>query len=676
MAEAAAAPTMDDQTKTPDLAKLKRYFSEFVQLSADARTESLIDCDYYDSKQWTSAEKLALAQRGQPDLVFNRIKPAINGIVGVVERGKSDPRAWPNTPNDEDTADVATDVLRYVATYNRWDKTKADCFLDMLVPGTMGALIGVDADKQITVDQVRWEEFFYDPRSRRRDFKDARYLGIAKWMYADALGAMYPEKREDIEASLSNGILGLAPDQSFQDRPNSTATTWIDRRSRRLMVVELYYREGGEWQRCVFTGSDILDSGPSPYLDHKGKPHCPIEAQSAYVTKDNERYGASRDMRGPQDEINKRRSKALHVLSTRQVEVIDAMALDTDIEVARKEAAKPDGVLPPGYRFADNRVAMAGHIELLAEAKAEIERMGPNPAVLGRDANDSSGRALLARQQAGLVELANLYAQLDDWELRVFRQCWARAKQYWTAPMWIRVTDDEDAPKFVGINQPRGEPLLHPPTTEDGQPHPNALQPMLDAKTGQQAEGQPLYHPDQMLGQDGQLQPHPDAGKPVLGYKNQLGEMDVDISIDTVQDTGTVAQEQFSDLMQMIGSNPMWAQQVPLDVLIQLSSIPHKRQLRDKIKGAAAKIADAQAQAQQLNDAKTAADIKERNSKAELNTAQAQAVPVSAAARLHDAHAAPMLHGLEAGMAGSEPLPPPPGGPSGQTGAPGFSPAS
>jgi hypothetical protein len=32
---------------------------------------------------------------------------------------------------------------------------------------------------------VRWEEFFHDPRSRRKDFKDARFLGIAKWMFRD-----------------------------------------------------------------------------------------------------------------------------------------------------------------------------------------------------------------------------------------------------------------------------------------------------------------------------------------------------------------------------------------------------------------------------------------------------------------------------------------------------------
>src|SRR6185503_12074061 len=95
-----------------------------------------------------------------------------------------------------------------------------------------------------------------------------------------------------------------------------------------------------------------------------------------------------------------------------------------------------------------------GQAQLLAEAKSEIERLGPNPASLGRDFPDASGRALQARTQAGLIELGPLYAGLEDWELRIYRQCWARVKQYWTAPQYIRVTDDEDAPQFVGLNVP------------------------------------------------------------------------------------------------------------------------------------------------------------------------------------------------------------------------------
>ena len=343
---------------------------------------------------------------------------------------------------------------------------------------------------------MRWEEFFHDPRSRRQDFKDARFLGVAKWMYVDDAQALFPEKAAEIAATLdaaSSG--GLNADVSYQDRPAQGAlcAAWVDAKQRRLMVVEMYLKDGGAWRRCAFTGGDVLEDRPSPYLDNRGRPDCPIEAMSAYVKRDNARYGAVWDMIGPQDEVNKRRSKSVHLLSTTRLEVRDPQAIDVDAEVARREASRPDGVIPFGWGLAPNTVEFQGNMEMLQEAKAEIERMGPNPAMLGRSNEDSSGRALLARQQSGLIELGNLYGAIEDWELRIYRQCWSRAKQFWRAPQFIRVTDDEDAPKFVGLNQPA-----------------------LDPVTGS-----------------------------ILGYTNRVAEMDVDIEVDVQPDTGTIQQEAF-----------------------------------------------------------------------------------------------------------------------------------
>ena len=600
----------------PDLAKLKRYFTESEQLTQAARTRALTALDYYDSDQFTARELEAFHERHQPAIVINRIKPAINGIIGVTERGRSDPRAWPRNPGNEDAADAATDVLRYIADYNRFRRLKQDCFKDFLVPGTMAALVGLDGDTQVTITQVRWEEFFFDARSRRPDFKDARYLGIAKWMYADDASALYPDKEGDIQRAVDNSPGGgMAPDQSFQDRPLSgpgTGGAWIDPKQRRLLVCEVYYRDDG-WKRAVYTGSDILEYGPSPYHDHKGRPDCPIEAMSAYVRRDNGRYGAVWDMIGPQDEINKRRSKSVHLLSTSRIEIKDPSAIDVDADVARKEAARPDGVIPFGWGLAPNVAEFQGNMEMMAEAKAEIERMGPNPAVLGRSDQDSSGRALLARQQSGLIELANLYGGLEDWELRIYRQCWARAKQFWRAPQFIRVTDDEDSPKFVGLNQPiqTEAPIVgvHPET------------------------GLPTLQPG------------------ILGYKNVVAEMDVDIEVDTQQDTGNIASEQFSEIISLVKLSPLYQQQAPLSMLIQLSTIPHKRNILDQIKQAAAQQQQASAQQQALSLQHAQAQIAKTQSEAQQNTAQGTASMLNALSEAHAVHADHAAAGLSAGQA-------------------------
>jgi hypothetical protein len=645
----------------PDLAKLKRYFTESEQLTLEARSNSLRAIDYYDTDQFTREELVRLRERGQPAIVINRIKPAINGIIGVTEKGRSDPRAWPRNPDDNDSADAATDVLRYIADYNRFKRVKQDCFKDMLVPGTMAALVGVDGDAQVTITQVRWEEFFHDARARRPDFKDARYLGIAKWMYADDVTALYPDQASEIARAVDNSPGGgIVPDQSFQDRPLNgpgTGGAWIDPKQRRLLVVEVYYRDGG-WRRAVYTGMDVLEYGPSPYLDHKGRPDCPIEAHSAYVRRDNGRYGAVWDMIGPQDEINKRRSKSVHLLSTTRIQVKDPSAIDVDADVARREAARPDGVIPYGWGLAPNVAEFQGNMEMMAEAKAEIERMGPNPAVLGRSEQDQSGRAMMARQQSGLTELANLYGALEDWELRIYRQCWARAKQFWKAPQFIRVTDDENAPKFVGLNQP----IPGGPPTIGADP----------------ATGMPVLMPG------------------VLGYKNAVAEMDVDIEVDVQQDVGSLQAEAFSEIINLVKLSPVYQQQVNLATLIQLSPIQHKRQVLDQIKEASAGQQADQAQQKQIAAQHALAQIAKTQSEAQHNTAAGTATMLNALSEAHAVHNDHAAAGFQAGIAqarhdqaqavtqqqmqqqprqqpGAPGQAPPPGDPNqGQTGDPGM----
>jgi hypothetical protein len=354
------------------------------------------------------------------------------------------------------------------------------------------------------------------------------------------------------------------------------------------MVVELYYREAGDWMRCVFHGSGVLESGASPYRNQKGRPDCPIEAQSAYVDRSNNRYGVVRDMRGPQDEINKRRSKLLHLLSVSQIEVADPSAIDVNADTARSEAARPDGVIPYGWRKVSTADMAAGQSALLQEAKAEIERMGPNPAILGREGLDQSGRALLARQQAGLSELALLFGALEDWELRIYRQCWARARQFWRAPQFIRVTDDRDAPKFVPLNAPVTAP-----------------------------------------------------GGVVLGYRNAIAEMDVDIILETTPDVGTLRQEQFAALTQLLAANPAWAAQAPFDVMLELSSVPNKRQIADRLKqlreAAAQSEAGAKAMADQISMATAAAAIEKTKSESSLLEARTHAELFNTLVGAHEA---------------------------------------
>jgi hypothetical protein len=562
----------------------KRMFADARDLLAENRREQQIDDDYYHGYQLTADERRILKKRGQPDTTFNRYKKAINGTLGVLESGQTDPRAYGRNPGvDEDAADVATKTLRFAADLNDFPDLRLACGYDYLVPGVCAVLVEVDDDRRPKLTQIHWEEFFYDPRSRKRDFSDARYMGIAKWMYADDVAEMYPDKKTEIEAAIETGPIAF--DDTFQDRPQDSLSNWIDRRKRRLMVVEIYHREGQGWMRCVFHAAAVLEAGPSPYLDEKKRPGCAIVAQACYVDRENNRMGVGRDMRAPQDEFSKRRQKLLHLLNNRQMQAqpneMGQMSLAADVDLVRTEAARPDGVIPPGWQPVPLTDLTAGQFNLLTLAESELDRQGPNPAILGRQGMDASGRAQQIRQEAGLTEDAVVYKGLHSWEVRTYRAMWNRCRQFWTAPDYIRVTDDEGAAKFIGINQPQPGPpqvVQHPET------------------------GMPMIQPT------------------IMGYQNALAELDVDIMLDVVPDTATLAAEEFQTLSEL--AKVYGPQEVPFDDLLELSSIPDKRKLIEKRKARAGQ----QNPMQDLAMQGQVQTIRLTSAEADLATAKAQEI--------------------------------------------------
>jgi hypothetical protein len=565
----------------PSLETYKRLFAEARDLLADNRKEQQIDDDYYHGYQLTREERLTLQKRGQPDTVFNRFRRAINGTLGVLESGETDPRAYGRNPGvDEESADVVTKTLRYAADINDFQELRLECAYDYLVPGVCAAVVEVDENNRPKTTQVRWEEFFYDPRSRRKDFSDARYLGIARWIYADTLKALYKDKSDDIENALSDSFT-MGADETFGDRPRDALSSWIDRKNRRLMVVEVYHNQGG-WQRCVFHAGGVLEEGPSPYQDEKGKPDCAIVAMSCYVDRENNRMGIGRDMRSPQDEFNKRRQKLLHMLNNRQVQATDPLiAYTQDADEVRKEAARPDGVIPAGWQPTSQTDLATGQFNLLSLAESEMDRQGPNPAILGRQAQDVSGRAQQVRQEAGLTEDSIVYRGVHNWEIRMYRAMWNRCRQYWKSPDYVRVTDDQGAPEYIGINQPK----MGPPQVVMGQ------------------NGMPTIQPQ------------------VLGYDNALADLDVDIELDVVPDTATLQQEQFQTLADLAKVYP---QDVTFDDLLELSDIPGKAQLIEKRKQRQQQQQAVGGQGAQIQMAAAAQDIREKSASADLKEAQTQ----------------------------------------------------
>jgi len=551
----------DDQGFWP-LEKCVLAYTTYLDSKRLEIEEQQIARRYRHGAQWTNEQVKTFNDRRQPVVTYNKIGQKIDGIVGTVERLKQDPKAFPRTPEHQAGADLATAVLRYLMDNNRWDAVTPIVTESAAVDGLAGIELDLKAvppskqqvggmmghnggppleppqpDYDVMFRPVDNDGFFYDPRSFKHDFEDARYLGMGKFVDEEQLVEMLPGMEEDIKAACDSNTELM----SNSDRDNRWFATNGD--FKQIRLVDIWYKSRGGWKWALFTGSKILMQGMSPFVDENDKAIAKYIMFSAAVDHDGDRYGFPRNLMSPQDEVNQRRSKALHELNNRRIIATKAAIADTNVEAIRREAARSDGIVLVNtslddVRFDDQakQAAVMGQLQFMQDAKAEIETFGPNSAMIGGDAGagGSSGRAIALLQQAGLAGLGPYMFNLRGWKVRVYRALFNAAQKYWTNQRWIRITDADGEQQFVQINEQISQGEFMPPM-----------------------------------------------------MRNAIGELDVDIILDEGPDTITLMQDTYEAISQALPAvasmlTPGQATAV-MRVLIETSPLPAdvKKTFRD-----------------------------------------------------------------------------------------------
>lgn len=594
---------MDEKAQSYHLEAVRRWEAA-EDASQDARFEAEKARDYYDGRQLTDEQIKALQRRKQPIVIENLIGPKVDYLCGLERQSRTDPKAFPRTAKHDKDAEAATDAIRYVCDNQDFPVKRSQVFQHMLVEGFGGVEIGAEmvrGQPEVTIKALDWDRLYYDPHSSKTDFSDAYYLGYVTWMdLADAM-RRWPEKESVLEATFNAGAASI--DETYDDKPKWKS--WVEPRRRRIRICTEYCRQRGQWERSVFTLSGELEEAqPSPFIDEDGNPECALIFQSAFVDRDNDRYGLVRRYITLQDEVNKRRSKFLHHANSRPIRVDPATNMNA--EQVRAEMSRPDAVLiagPGEVEDITNANMAAGHFSLLAEAKDAINSVGPNAAMQGRETGDQSGRAILALQQGGMVEMSPLLDALRHFNIRVYRAIWNRIKQFKTAEWWVRVTDEEANIRFVGLNTTRGAIAMMKLKTalDEGK---------VDMQTAQQYAMQ--------------IQADPSMQMPA----NPVAEIDIDIELDEVQDTVTAQFEQFDQLTKLIPAAPQPYIPIMFKMMVEASTLRNK----DKILAVAEQLEQPaqpdpmQQQAMMLAMGEQQAKIEKTQSETMENVAQAQAI--------------------------------------------------
>lgn len=489
------------------------WYNEAREKSSDFRIQSQTDCDYYDHDQWTEEERQELKERGQPDTTINRIKPAIDLVLGTESKLRVDFKAAPRKSDYTAEAGVSTQCIKYVMDQNEGEHLVSDAFKNQIIAGWKFIEIRKNEDpfgEVVELSEVPRDELLWDPRAMKYDLSDGKYMIRPKWVELEDAIIKFPKHKRILESSVSNPEIDYwksTPYYGTEDKsdrsgvlswgkePNSTE--WLNKGRALVKLLECWYKvnekawvvefDTGETEEldprrvieiiqtpgamisqkyikkvrlCIVAGPYILQDVWSPHR-HNQYPFIPF--WGFVKDKDHSPYGLVRQMRDPQDEVNKRRSKAMHLLNSTQI-IMSADSIDqkhNDIRKVAEQIVDPQGIIVlnsqagPNSRFEvrNPMPLIEAQYKFEEEAKREIEEASVSREMKGLESNATSGRAIIARQIQGNTMLGPLFENYKRSRQLLGQQIWANIQQQWTKPKVIRITNDLGEHTFVELNK-------------------------------------------------------------------------------------------------------------------------------------------------------------------------------------------------------------------------------
>lgn len=489
--------------------ELMSFYRQELDRQAENRAEMAVDEDYYDNIQWTAEEIEELKARGQAPLVYNVIATSVNWIIGSEKRGRSDFKVLPRRKDGAKAAERKTALLKYLSDVN-WLPFERSMAFEEAVKAGIGWLESQIQDddengEPIYAGAESWRNIIFDSTYRRLDMSDCRYVFRVKWVDLDVAIALFPDRKAQLESAATDGYDTWGADDEDGDDPMDSAEyeramsgasrDAMNYGRRRVRLIEAWFRRPERVQKlkgwtsdfrgeiydpsderhqieidtgravvavapmmrmycAIMTTKDFIWFGPSPYR-HNRYPFTPIWGFRR--SRDGMPYGIIRSMRGIQDDINKRMSKAQYILASEKI-LVEEGAIE-DIDEFRREAARPDAVLTVKsgalgrVQIGIGKELSQAHLELASRSIQMIQQVGGvTDELLGRTTNAVSGVAVQARQEQGSLATNKLFDNLrlafqqhGEKELSLIEQFMTEEKQF-------RITNARGTPEYVAVN--------------------------------------------------------------------------------------------------------------------------------------------------------------------------------------------------------------------------------
>lgn len=480
-------------------------FDSVEDFLKDMREEYQLDLDFdrtnresaLDDKRFTAGEQwdpVVIAQRkGLPCLVINSIPQFTAQLVGDWRENKNGIKVVPSEDGDEEVASVRSDLIRSIQYQSRADRVFNSAFESMVQCGDGAFRVSVEYARSSTFDQdiflrpiedalaVVWDRLSVDPTGR-----DARHVFVDDRLPESEFKRKWPGQDPSTLSTtyrnnLYNGgwisetgvrvteywrmverdrLLGLFEDGSthFLDGDNMMQIVEKHGSPVRTRISPCLYA-----QMHLVTGFNIL-SGPYEYMMNR-VPVIRMTGRVVNISGRRVRFGLVRFMKDAARLKNFWRSVAAEQLG--YAPKAQWIATESAVEGREDDIRKAHLSRDPLLVVNDEAIIgqniqrlepPAPQAAILNEAAVNAQDMkdvtGIHDASLGVKSNETSGRAIQARQREGDIASLTYYDNANAAVLEAGDVINQLIPQIYDGTRIIRVIGEDEAVKFAKINDP------------------------------------------------------------------------------------------------------------------------------------------------------------------------------------------------------------------------------
>lgn len=452
------------------------------------REQALEDKRFLAGEQW---DPVVLEQRkGLPCLVINSVPQFIAQLVGDWRENKRSVKVLPTEDGDKNIADIRADLVRSIETQSRADRVYDNAFESAVACGDGALRVAVEYARDDVFDQdifvrpiddalsVVWDRLSVDPTGR-----DARHCFVDDLIPTKDFERKWPDcKPSELSTRVYNQMVGrrwIEP-----DGVRITEYWRMIERNRMLVLFEdgsirfvdkdlddLIQKHGNPVksrvapcsyaQMHLVTGFDIL-SGPYEYRLTR-VPVVRMTGRTVNIAGQRTRYGIVRFMKDSVRLRNFWRSVAAEQLgyAPKAQWIAPQSAVEGREDEFRRSHLTRDPLMvynddasAPPERLAPPPMQTALHEEAAINAQDMKDVTGIHDASLGIKSNETSGRAINARQREGDVASITYYDNGNAAVLEAGDIINQLISQIYDGTRIVRIVGEDEKVKFQKINDP------------------------------------------------------------------------------------------------------------------------------------------------------------------------------------------------------------------------------